>query len=333
MSGSGVGSRDWLPEHLRFAVDAASVALWCWNVDTDQFGMDEYGFDLWGLPWKDVVSFDELSAHIHPADRDRVRAAFQATRSVTGLYETDFRVMLGDEIRWVSARGKGADEGLKDRSSFGIFIDVTQRKQVEEANELLAGEMSHRVLNLLAIATALTTMTARTASSVADMTGQLVHRLTALGRAHSLVRPLPGSEGTAALLGDLIAVLLSPYDDGGAFAGRIRISVPRMGVGEMSAATLAMVIHELATNSLKHGALSVPAGVLDITSTTDDEHLLIVWAETGGPTVAGAPDRQGYGSRIVLKTVEKQLGGELTFDWKSTGLIATLRVNRSKLAS
>ncbi len=333
MSGSGVGSRDWLPEHLRFAVDAASVALWCWDVDTDRFSMDEFGFELWGLPWKPEVGFDELSAHIHPADRDRVREAFQATRSVTGLYETDFRIMLGDEIRWVSARGKGADEGLQDRSSFGVFIDVTQRKQAEEANELLAGEMSHRVLNLLAIATALTNMTGRSSSSVADMTGQLVNRLTALGRAHSLVRPLPGSEGTAALLGDLIAVLLSPYDDGGAFAGRIRISVPRMGVGRLSASTLAMVIHELATNSLKHGALSVPSGMLDITSTSEEDDLVIVWAETGGPAIAGPPERQGYGSRVVLKAVEQQLRGRLGFDWQPAGLVSTLRVRRAQLAT
>ncbi len=332
MSGSSAGSRRWLPEHLQFAVDAASVALWCWDVDTDRLSMDAFGFELWGLPWKDEVSFDELSAHIHPADRDRVRAAFQATRSVSGLYETDFRIMLGDEIRWVSARGKGADEGLQDRSSFGVFIDVTQRKQAEEANELLAGEMSHRVLNLLTIATSLTNMTGRKAASVPDMTKELVQRLTALGRAHSLVRPLPGTEGRAALLGDLIAVLLSPYDDGGAFAGRIRTSVPRMGVGETSATTLAMVIHELATNSLKHGALSVPSGMLEITSTSDDDDLVIVWAETGGPAVASVPDRQGYGSRVVLKTVEQQLRGELAFDWQAAGLVAKLRVKRSRLA-
>ncbi|WP_426163143.1 sensor histidine kinase [Sandarakinorhabdus sp. DWP1-3-1] len=301
-------------------------------MDTDRLSMDAFGFELWGLPWKDEVSFDELSAHIHPADRDRVRAAFQATRSVSGLYETDFRIMLGDEIRWVSARGKGADEGLQDRSSFGVFIDVTQRKQAEEANELLAGEMSHRVLNLLTIATSLTNMTGRKAASVPDMTKELVQRLTALGRAHSLVRPLPGTEGRAALLGDLIAVLLSPYDDGGAFAGRIRTSVPRMGVGETSATTLAMVIHELATNSLKHGALSVPSGMLEITSTSDDDDLVIVWAETGGPAVASVPDRQGYGSRVVLKTVEQQLRGELAFDWQAAGLVAKLRVKRSRLA-
>lgn len=332
MSGSGVGSRDWLPEHLRFAVNAACVALWCWDVDTDRLNMDEYGFKLWGLPWKQAVSFDELSAHIHPADRDRVRAAFQATRSVSGLYETDFRIMLGKEIRWVSARGKGADEGLQDRSSFGVFIDVTQRKQVEEANELLAGEMSHRVLNLLAIAMALTTMTGRTAASVADMTAQLVQRLTALGRAHSLVRPLPGNEGTAALLGDLISVLLSPYDDGGAFSGRINISVPRMGIGEAAATTLAMVFHELATNSVKHGALSSLTGCLNITSNSDDDEVVIVWAETGGPVVAGTPERMGFGSSIVERAVEWQLSGDMSFDWQATGLVVTLKVPRAALA-
>jgi hypothetical protein len=80
--------------------------------------MDDNGFRLWGLPFSETVCFEDLSMHIHPADRERVRAAFKATRSVTGHYETDFRVMLGDEIRWVSSRGKGADEACKtDRSS------------------------------------------------------------------------------------------------------------------------------------------------------------------------------------------------------------------------
>jgi two-component sensor histidine kinase len=325
-------SRDWLPEHLKFAVDAASVAMWCWDVDTDELTMDEFGFELWGLPWKDTVSFEELSLHIHPADRDRVHAAFKATQSVTGMYETDFRIMLGDDIRWVASRGKGADEGLKERSKFGVFIDVTQRKQNEEANELLAGEMSHRVLNLLAIATALTNITGKSAVSVADMTTQLVHRLTALGRVHSMVRPLPGGQGEAALLGDLISVILSPYDDEGAFAGRIRISVPRMGVGEASATALAMIIHELATNSLKHGALSATTGMLDISSTSTDDEIVIVWSETGGPAIAGAPERHGFGSRILRSSVERQLRGELDLDWQETGLVATLRVPRRQLA-
>ena len=116
--------------------------------------------------------------------------------------------------------------------------------------------MSVFVKNLLAIASGLTVITSRSAKTAADMARELTHRLTALGRAHDLVRPLPGHEGKAALLADILAVLLAPYDDMGAFSGRIRISVPRMGVGEKAATTLALVLHELATNSLKYGALS-----------------------------------------------------------------------------
>ena len=95
----------WREEHLRLAIEAAQVALWSWHVEDDRFEMDKRAFELWGLPWSDKVSFEELSIHIHPADRDRVRAAFSATRSVAGSYEIDFRICLGDEVRWISARG------------------------------------------------------------------------------------------------------------------------------------------------------------------------------------------------------------------------------------
>jgi PAS domain-containing protein len=88
------------------------------------------------------ITFEDLSAHIHPADRDRVRAAFHATRGIIGPYETDFRILVGDEVRWISARGRGDDEGIVGNVMFGVFLDVTGRKQAEEGNELLAGEMS-----------------------------------------------------------------------------------------------------------------------------------------------------------------------------------------------
>jgi len=91
----------WKEEHLRLATEAACVALWSWNVDDNRFTMDEVGFELWGLPWTTLVAFDDLSAHIHPSDRDRVRAAFAATRSVAGSYETDFRIIVENEVRWI----------------------------------------------------------------------------------------------------------------------------------------------------------------------------------------------------------------------------------------
>ncbi|UZK66469.1 sensor histidine kinase [Sphingomonas sp. M1-B02] len=317
------------PEHLRLAIEAARVALWSWNVEDDSFAMDELAFDLWGLKQSPRVAFEELSAHIHPADRDRVRAAFVATRSVAGPYEIDFRIMLGDEIRWVSARGRGADDGIIEGMMFGIFLDVTGRKQAEEGHELLAGEMSHRVKNLLAVAGSLTQLSSRTAHTITDMTKELTQRLSALDRAHDLVRPIPGEQGKAALLGDLITVLLAPYDESAAFSGRIRVAVPRMGVGEKTASTLAMVFHELATNSVKHGALSSTDGMLDVSAKLDDDCLQLVWAETGGPEVVGPPQHRGFGREMIERTVETQLRGKLRYDWQGSGLVATLSIRTS----
>jgi two-component sensor histidine kinase len=209
---------------------------------------------------------------------------------------------------------------------------TAEAKQAEEGSELLAGEMSHRVKNLLTIASGLTQLTSRSASSVENMARELIQRLTALGRAHDLVRPLPGEQGKAALLGDLLAVLLAPYDDTAAFSGRIRVAVPRMGVGEQAATTLAMVVHELATNSVKHGALSSEAGALDISSHADETHICLIWAETGGPEVTEDPEMRGFGSKLIARSVSTQLRGELAYDWQPTGLVAALRMRKDRLA-
>ncbi len=322
----------WTEEHLRLAIDAAHVALWSWNVDTNRLTLDARSFELWGLPWAEQVQFEALSAHIHPADRDRVRAAFRATRSTAGAYEIDFRVVLDRQVRWISARGQGADTGMVERVMFGIFLDVTGRKQAEEGHELLAGEMSHRVKNLLAIASALTQITSRSAKTTTDMSRDLIGRLSALGRAHDLVRPLPGNEGDAVLLGDLFAVLLAPYDDTAAFSGRIRIAVTRMGIGERTAGTLALVIHELATNSLKHGALSSEAGALDVSSASDDGQLVVTWVETGGPQLDGTPEERGFGRKLISRSLAEHLEGSVTYDWLPGGLVATLRMSADRLA-
>ncbi|MDQ0393160.1 sensor histidine kinase [Labrys monachus] len=319
-------------QNLKRALNAAGVALWSWTVETDAFAMDERGFALWGLPQTKNVTFEDLSSRIHPADRDRVRAAFAATRAMVGAYEIDFRILLDEEIRWISSRGLGNDEGLHKGQMSGVFLDVTGRKQAEEGHELLAGEMSHRVKNLLAIATGLTTITSRSTTTVHEMAKELTERLAALGRAHDAVRPLPGHQGRAALLGDIISLVLAPYDDSAAFSGRVRVAVPRMGVGERAATTLALVMHELATNSLKYGALSIGAGMLDVSGTNSDGHLCIVWTERGGPSVE-PPAGEGYGSKLLNRIVTGQLGGVIKTDWSSDGIIVTLTIDSGKLST
>lgn len=323
---------EWQYDELRRAIEAAGVALWSWNVDSDALAMDPQGYVLWDVEPTEPLTFERLSEKIHPADRDRVRDAFSATRALIGSYEIDFRTIIGRDVRWISARGQGDDAGIRKRALSGIFLDITGRKQAEEGHELLAGEMSHRVKNLLAIASGLTRITSRSSSSIEDMTRQLMNRLTALGRAHDLVRPLPGEQGKTALLGDIFAVLLAPYDDEGAFAGRIRVAVPRMGVGNNSATSLALVVHELATNSVKYGALSVEGGTLDVSGSMVGEDVELCWTEQGGPERAAPAQMSGYGSSLVRQTMEGQLGGSVRYDWAKTGALVTLRISSEELS-
>jgi two-component sensor histidine kinase len=165
------------------------------------------------------------------------------------------------------------------------------------------------------------------------MAAELTQRLGALGRAHDLVRPIPGNEGKAALLGDLLSVVLAPYDDQGAFSGRVRVAVPRMGVGEVAATTLALIIHELATNSVKYGALSADSGLLDVSCTTTEDEVTIVWTERGGPPVVAPSGPGGFGSKLIERTIASKFRGSIQHDWSVQGLIVTLRLHRDRMAN
>ncbi len=108
-----------------------------------------------------------------------------------------------------------------------------------------------------------------------------------------------------------------------------------MGVGEAAATTLALVIHELATNSLKYGALSVAAGTLDVSCTAQeqDQDVVMVWTERGGPPVAAPEGPGGFGSKLVARGMSAQLGGSIIYDWSKHGVIATLRMLKDRLAT
>lgn len=223
---------------------------------------------------------------------------------------------------------------MVNRVMFGVFLDVTERKRAEEAHEMLAGEMSHRIKNLFAIASALTAIAARSTATMAEMARDLTQRLTALGHAHALVRPVPGqAENKAALLGDLLTTLLAPYDEAGAAGEHIRISVPDVHVGEAAITTLALVVHELATNSVKYGALSAACGRLDVSCPDHGAEVVLVWTERGGPPVAALAGPNGFGSKLVAQSMSSRLGGSIAFNWRTEGLVATLRMSKARLAT
>ena len=134
-------------------------------------------------------------------------------------------------------------------------------------------------------------------------------------------------------LGDLLAVLLKPYQDGALSKSRVSISVPSMLIGEHSATAIALVVHELATNSMKFGALSWATGNLDISGHDLGGEVEINWRETGGPPVVSAPQPTGFGSRLVAASVEDQLGGTIAVDWAREGVTVKLKINKVRLGA
>ncbi len=128
-------------------------------------------------------------------------------------------------------------------------------------------------------------------------------------------------------------MLLQAYDDTDGFSGRIRVSVPRLNIQEAVATTLALVVHEFATNSLKHGALSAERGTLDVGCSAPDEDVVLVWTERGGPPVLGRSAPAGFGSELIRRSMAQQLGGSIDCDWLAEGVIVTLKMRRERLSA
>jgi two-component sensor histidine kinase len=235
-------------------------------------------------------------------------------------------------VRWVSARGRGDDQGIVGRIMFGVFLDVTVRKLAEEAREMITGEMQHRIKNLFSLTSALTAIASRATESKKDLADDLMRRLSALSAAHNLIHPALSEQKRAVNLGDLLAVLLKAYAQGRSSAQSVSIAAPEVMVGEHSITALAMIVHELATNSAKYGALSAAEGRLDVSCTESESEVELVWTERGGPPSAAPPAHDGFGSKLTARVVE-QIGGSLTRDWTSGGVIVTLRMSKARLGA
>lgn len=322
----------WNEGRLRIATEAAGVGLWSWNVDTDRIDMDACALDLWGVEARDGITFKALSARVLPADLERVRNAFASTRDLSGGYELDFRVMVDDEIRWISSRGRGDDEGIIGRTMFGVFLDITARKRAEEALELLAGEMQHRVKNVFNLVEALSQIASRSSASKEDMSNDLSRRLAALSSAHDMLYPNIRTGAPVVRLDALLGVLLAAYSTPDASVQSVSIVVPEVIIGENAVSSLAMIVHELATNSMKYGALSSANGKLALSCTEGEDDVELVWAEGGGPALAASPEHSGFGNTLTDMVV-KQIEGSLVRTWSDEGVVVRLRVGKRLLAA
>jgi two-component system CheB/CheR fusion protein len=218
-----------------------------------------------------------------------------------------------------------------------IFLDVSQRKLHEEQQELLLKEMDHRVKNLFAVVGGMVRLSARSATTPRELADTVEGRLGALDSAHQLIRP--GYSVVHAIkrettLGELVRKVLSPYADptGTGDNARTEIDGPEVVVGAEAATNVALVVHELATNAAKYGALSVPGGRVHISWAVAKDRLVLSWEEKDGPVITGPPEREGFGSVLARKSISGGLRGDLTFHWNPAGLVVRVSADTERLA-
>lgn len=210
-----------------------------------------------------------------------------------------------------------------------LFSDISDRKQAENQREMLLREMDHRVKNLLTIANSIVTLSARSAKTPADMVRAIHGRLGALAIAHDLARPSPtqqGPEHRGTTLEQLLRTIFSPYVGREGSTDRLLIHGPDTPLGQGAVTTLALILHELATNAAKYGALSSHQGLVTVDWSVDAGELHLTWTERDGPTLPGPASSEGFGSLLARQSVEDQLGGRLFRDWRADGLIIRLTI-------
>jgi len=207
---------------------------------------------------------------------------------------------------------------LKDRTgrlvgASKIARDITERKRMEKAVQLLSREVDHRAKNLLALVQATVDMS--NAQTPRELKAVIGGRIRALATAHTL---LAQSRWTSADLASLVREELAPYQSGQTL--RADVGGPRVDLEPEQAQALAMVLHELATNAVKYGALSIATGHVRVHwSCEDDARLVLRWVERDGPSVK-PPSRQGFGTRVIEQILRHQLAGEVRFEWRPEGL-------------
>jgi len=332
-------------KRLALAVEATELGLWDWDAIEDKIYWSDRQREIFGIAKDQPLTHDLWKSAIHPEDHDWVveKVSSLTHPASSGKLRIEYRIVRPDgEVRWISSRGgmlyEAIDGELKATRLLGTILDITERRRNEEIRQLLAQELNHRVKNLFAMAASMVTLTARVARTPKEMALALRGRLEALARSHELIRPaIVGSEITASATSmvDILQTVLAPHLESYSDQDpptRVLIEGPFIPISAKSATALTLVLHELATNASKYGALSVHDGQLRVGYRQDKEKLVLSWQERNGPAITNAPGSEGFGSQLARKSITDQLGGEITYDWQQEGLRITIILPLDQLA-
>jgi PAS domain S-box-containing protein len=326
--------------HLRLALHGAAVGDWAWNAETDSMIMSEQTLTLYGLgPESQGLSRDELRRlALHPDDVAAVRAAAQSAHAEGGHYDVEYRVRRDGEWRWlrvmggphlvdgriVGLHGLAQDIDDRKRANERLQAEIDEREKSQMRQQLLIHELNHRVKNILAIIQAVAAQTLTSASDLDGAKTALESRLIALAATHDV---LTRESWEGAELADIITGAVAAHESKP--GRRFRIGGPRVRLEPKTAVSMAMALHELATNAVKYGALSgSKAGWVDIGWTVrpvdDGVELRLSWSELGGPPVK-PPERTGFGTRLISRSLSSE-GGQAEITYSPQGVRCDIAV-------
>jgi PAS domain S-box-containing protein len=309
-------------ERARLALDAGQMGTWWYDHKKKIGGWSSQAAVLLGLPPEQkTVTVEEWRKLVHPEDLDRALAKLRTAAQGSGDYEDEYRILHPNgEVRWIDSRGRVFLNSYRRPVYFvGVFQDITGRKVAEDQQRFFLDELNHRVKNTLATVQSIAAQTLRSAPNPASFKEAFEGRLLALSKTHDL---LTRNAWRDANLHDIAKQELAPYrknhDD------RIVMEGPRVNLPSRYAINLGLVLHELVTNAAKYGALSSPSGRLDVKWSANGAadgppKLHLHWVEEGGPPVE-PPKRQGFGSRLISRSIEGELSGQVAIDFAPTGI-------------
>ncbi len=310
-------------ERLRLALAAGRLGTWEIDLATGQHRLSARSAEIFGQA---PLSHEGWTRAVHPEDRARIEAALSALLAEEAPYRTEFRIRPeaetphGNGTRWVSAQAiVQRDAGGRPRRVIGIHQEVTERKRAEEHLRLLVHELNHRVKNTLATVQSIAMQSLRgiRGASADAAKAAFEARLIALARVHDV---LTRESWEGAELAEVVKDALAPHDGP---QPRFAAEGPAVRLPPRIALSIAMALHELATNAVKYGALSVPAGRVALSWRVAEGRLALSWRESGGPPV-DPPTRTGFGSRLIERSLARELDGTVDLSFPREGVTCTI---------
>jgi PAS domain S-box-containing protein len=308
-------------DRCNLALAAGNMGSWDWDLVDGGCVWDERQKQIFGVdraPFEVVLS--NIRELVDRRDWKMLCQLLKRARQNGGCDQVEFRVRRPDGgVRWCLGRAAAVKDANGRISRVrGVTMDITERKEAEDRQSLLAREVDHRTKNALSVVHAIVSLTR--AEDIRQFSAAVEGRVQALARAHSL---LSDSRWRGAKIADLIQGELAPHRPPN--LGRVRISGKSVALLPSAVQALALAVHELATNAVKYGALSGPSGTVDVAWEAHGGQLELTWIERGGPP-SQLKVQMGFGMRVIKASVEAQLSGTVEFDWQPEGLQCRIRV-------